>query len=430
MQHEGRDAAEQNGAEPHRSDVEKEADLRVAARTEHADNKRGVHGLRNDEVRHDEHHEREIVLRLRRERHDAHQDGTRDEYDPAADQAENERQADKPSSVFLRPFRVARADGLADHDGCGVCDAEGDDRRELAGYLCDAVCGYRRAAEMADDDGVHRRARAPQQLVDHHGHRVGQKVAEQQRITHKDIADAQAHRAVDLFGVDKHNDELHKTGADRRERRTLNSHRGEAEQSEDKHSVEGDVCHKRDEICYSGDDDALDAAHDVEVDVGQRHGDIGDGNDAQIFHALGNNVLLRREDAHKLRRNQKCRQRKDEARAQREAQCDAHDFFNGARVAFAPILRRQNGRAARKAEEEQRHDELDLPGERGGGEHGFAHLSEHHDVCRGDGHIDEVLQRHRHHKCKHVAVKDAAVAFIGIAVHKNRISFPAKIKYK
>ena len=283
---------------------------------------------------------------------------------------------------------------------------------------------------MADDDGVHRRARAPQQLVDHHGHRVGQKVAEQQRITHKDIADAQAHRAVDLFGVDEHNDELHKTGADRRERRTLYSHCGEAEQPEDQHSVEGDVCHKRDEICYSGDDDALDAAHDVEVDVGQRHGDIGDGNDAQIFHALGNNVLLRREDAHKLRRNQKCRQRKDEACAQREAQCDAHDFFNGARVAFAPILRRQNGRAARKAEEKQRHDELDLPGERGGGEHGFARLSEHHDVCRGDGHIDEVLQRHRHHKCKHVAVKDAAVTFIGIAVHKNRISFPAKIKYK
>ena len=51
--------------------------------------------------------------------------------------------------------------------------------------------------------------------------------------------------------------------------------------------------------------------------------------------------------------------------------------------------------------------------------HRLADLAEHHHVRRGDGDVDEVLQRHRHDEREHVPVEDAAVCF-QLVVHGEK----------
>ena len=254
---------------------------------------------------------------------------------------------------------------------------------------------------MPDDDGVHRKACAPHQLIEDHRQGVMQKILEQHRILHEQVPEPQIYLMVLPPGIDQYDHQLCDPGTEGCHRRTHNAQCRTSQQTEDQHCIQQDIQHQGHGIYHCGDHYPLHAAHDIQINDRYRHHREGKGQHPQVLCTLCRHIRLTGEDPHtKLRHAHPC-QGKYHGHAQGDPHGNAHDPLNGARISLSPVLRRQHCSAGGDAKEDQGHDKLHLPCQGCAGQGGLADLAQHNHVRRVHRHIDEILQCHRHHQRHH-----------------------------
>ena len=134
---------------------------------------------------------------------------------------------------------------------------------------------------MAHDDRDHRKACAPERLIDEHRRAVAQEFTQHVHAGAEDGVLYERHRAA-AERVGERDDELHHAGQKRRYRRTRDAERGQTELAEDQHIVAERVAEHRDREDDHAEARIFDAALHANVDGGKRVENVGKADDAQV----------------------------------------------------------------------------------------------------------------------------------------------------
>ena len=194
MQHKGGDASQGDGDAPHGAGVHVEAEFCVSPGPEHANDQGGVQALHDAVVAHDEEEDMEKSCRLIGEAHAGNDKRPCCQDGEGADASEDDGENNKVFPILLSPFDVAEADFLADHDGGGAGDTEGDYGGQLSRDHGHRLGRHGVGTQMTDDGRIGRIGQTPEHLIDDDGETVLQEISHESghlRVQH--IAEADLH---------------------------------------------------------------------------------------------------------------------------------------------------------------------------------------------------------------------------------------------
>lgn len=190
---------------------------------------------------------------------------------------------------------------------------------------------------MAHDDRDHRKARAPERLVDEHRRAVAQEFTQHVHAGAEDGVLHERHRAA-AERVGERDDELHHAGQKRRYRRTRDAEHGQTELAEDQHIVAERVAEHRDREDDHAEARIFDAALHADVDGGKRVENVGEADDAQVRLGQLHECQIVGDEVEHLRGKRAQNGGKQHAHAARDHKADAHDAVDALAVAAAPVL--------------------------------------------------------------------------------------------
>ena len=248
------------------------------------------------------------------------------------------------------------------------------------------------SAHAADDGRLAELVDGPCDLSRHERRAVFDQIVEDVRIpafeirkTHFQIRIKITHEDGDDGQFDEPRDEGGDGGA-------ADFHARESAVAENQQIVENDVDEEGDHGVDEPDAHHFDGAHGAQ----QRHADaedeIGDGENAQVCRAAADDVRMIRDESDEPFGEEERDEGHGRRHDERQPQGDGDDILYVVRVAFPPVLRRQDDERAFNAEEDDLQDALDLRADVQGGDRHFAKLPDHDVVRQRDAERDDVLE--------------------------------------
>ena len=156
--------------------------------------------------------------------------------------------------------------------------------------------------------------------------------------------------------------------------------------------VEGNVDKQRHDRDPQPDLDRLHRLEAVEQRVGQAEEEVGVADDAQVDHALCDDVLVVGEERERPVRRAGDHDKEEDRHRHGENQPDVDDLLDGLDLTLAPVLRADDDQALAHAHDHHLQKELDLVGEGHARERVLA-VAAQHDVVREPHAVDDdVLQ--------------------------------------
>ena len=335
--------------------------------------------------------------------HGGHQNEGNDAQCAAHQHGEEEQTLAQGHDLLLG---LAFADGFAQNHRRGSAEAEADHQEQTAQIAHDGVGRqhFHAVVGVAQNDGEHGVACAPDDLVDHHGGGVADEAANHIHTGTEEAAQIQRNALVAQCG-NQADHEFHHTAQQCGQRRAGNAHGGEAELTENQQVVEHGVDKSGGTKDLHAEIGIFHAALNADIHRGEHIEHIGKADNAQIRRAQHAELMLVAQKIHHLNGEEI----EDDGHNEDQSCADGGGHTHGAvdvlRVLFAPVLAHQNAKTALDAEHHAEHQKYRHVGGGHGGHLRVAQLADHEGVDEAEGESDEVLQDHGGAEPQQIAVE-------------------------
>ena len=351
MEHECADEANRHGYEPHGNGIAAQTEFGIAAGREDAGDGGHIHGFADNVVGTDDKHRAQVITGGIGECAEQLDKGNDGENDQAGEDTADEGDMAELFAVSFCGIEMTLSQLRADQDTAGTGDTGTDTDHEVFDDIGNGVGSGGITAHMAENDAVHGKAQAPDELIAEHREGIFPVFPMAICVNVQDMRQTDFD-AIGLAHDEQNEDEFDEFGEHGCNRRTGNAELRESCQTENQQRIH----HEIDQHGNQADDGTLcsHAAvfHDDKIHLREAEQQVGEGNGTEILCAIGDEYGVGGKTAHEPFGANHRPERKGYGYENAPAQPDAEELFDDIGTANAPILCSENRNAGHQCKQE------------------------------------------------------------------------------